>query len=50
MQSIHVSPPTPKVCVSTLRGEGEERGVEGGMGGKKGREGEGGKERKGEVF
>ena len=28
MQGIHVSPPTSKVCVSTLRGKG--RGVEGG--------------------
>ena len=30
MQGIHVSPPTPKVCVSTLRGEGSGgRGVKG---------------------
>lgn len=47
MQGIHVSPPTPKICVSTLRGEGERRGVERREGRK---EGEGGKERKGEVF
>ena len=47
MQSIHVSPPTPKVCVSTLRGEGEGSGEGKGSGGRDGREerkGRGGRE------
>ena len=45
MQGIHVSPPTPKVCVSTLRGEGEgSRGRDGreerkGRGGREGEKG-----------
>ena len=46
MQGIHVSPPTSKVCVSTLRGEGEGRGGEG----REGRAERGGEQQEGEEI